>query len=71
MTVSPGARTERIERVDATRLRVAVTEPPREGRANAAVVRAVARFFGVPVSSVRIVHGLTGRSKVLEVQGVS
>lgn len=68
VTVSPGARTERIERVDASRLRVAVTEPPREGRANVAVVRAIARFFGVPVSAVRIVRGFASRSKVLEVR---
>ena len=42
VTVIPGARSERIERIDASRLRVAVTAPAREGRANAAVARAVA-----------------------------
>ncbi len=68
VTVNPGARSERIERIDASRLRVAVTEPPREGRANAAVVRAVARFFGVPASAVRIVHGATSRSKIIEIK---
>ena len=68
VTVTPGARSERVERVDASRLRVAVTEPPREGRANAAVVRAVARFLGVPTSAVRIVHGATSRSKALEIK---
>ena len=67
VTVSPGARSERVERIDESRLRVAVIEPPREGRANAAVVSAVARFFGVPASAVRIVHGATSRSKVLEI----
>jgi uncharacterized protein YggU (UPF0235/DUF167 family) len=65
--VTPGARTERVERLDATQLRVAVTEPPREGRANAAVVSSVARFLGVPPSRVRIVRGLSSRRKVLEV----
>ena len=67
VTVTPGARSERIERIDASRLRVAVTEPPREGRANAAVVRAVARFFGVRASAVRIVRGMTSRSKIIEI----
>lgn len=65
--VTPGARSERVERLDATRLRVAVTEPPREGRANAAVVSAVARFLGVPRSRVRIVRGLASRRKAVEV----
>jgi len=68
VTVTPGARSERVERLDASRLRVAVTEPPREGRANAAVVRVVARFLGVPASAVRIAHGVTSRSKVLEIK---
>ena len=68
LIVTPGARTERVDRVDATQLRVAVTEPPREGRANAAVVSAVARFLGVPSSRVRIVRGLASRRKVVEVR---
>jgi len=68
LIVTPGARTERVDRVDATQLRVAVTEPPREGRANAAVVSAVARFLGVPFSRVRIVRGLASRRKVVEVR---
>jgi hypothetical protein len=65
--VTPGARTEWVERLDATTLRVAVTEPPREGRANTAVVIAIARFLGVPRSRVRIVRGLTSRRKAVEV----
>ena len=68
VTVIPEARSERIERIDASRLRVAVTAPAREGRANDAVVRAVARFFGVRVSAVRIVHGATSRSKIIEIK---
>ena len=66
--VTPAAKAERVERLDDTQLRVAVAEPPREGRANAAVVSAVARFLGVPVSHVRIVRGLTSRRKVVEVR---
>lgn len=68
VTVNTGARSERVERIDPLRLRVAVTEPPREGRANAAVVKAVARFFGVPPSAVHILHGARSRSKVLEIK---
>ena len=68
VTVTPGARSERIERIDASRLRVAVTAPAREGRANDAVVRAVARFLGVRVSAVRIVRGLASRSKIIEIK---
>jgi uncharacterized protein (TIGR00251 family) len=46
---------------------VTVTAPAREGRANAAVVKAVADFLNVAPSQVRIVRGLTSRHKVLEI----
>ena len=65
--VTPGASTARVERIDGTTLRVAVTDPAREGRANAAVVKAVAEFLNIAPSRVRIVRGLAGRHKVLEV----
>ena len=65
--VTPGAKHERVTRIDASQLRIAVTEPAREGRANAAVVRAVARFLDVPPSAVRVIHGMTRRTKVIDI----
>lgn len=66
--VTPGARQARVERIDGTNLRVAVSEPAREGRANTAVVRAVAEFLNVAPSRVRIVRGAASRHKVLEIR---
>ncbi|MFW6202199.1 MAG: DUF167 domain-containing protein [Gemmatimonadota bacterium] len=51
-------------------LKVRLAAPPVEGEANAELVRFLARRFGVPKSSVRIVAGETGRDKVVEVDGV-
>ena len=51
------------------RLRVAVTAPPVDGAANAAVVDALARAFGVRRAAVRIVRGETGRRKTVEIDG--
>lgn len=65
--VTPRARREGIERVGDATLRVAVSAPPHEGQANAAVVRAVAAFLDLPPSRVRIVHGRAGRRKTLEI----
>ena len=45
-----------------------VTEPAIEGRANRAVVRAVADVLGVPPSSASLVRGERGRDKVVEVE---
>ena len=66
--VTPRARRNKVERVDAGTLRVAVTAPPYEGQANAAVVKTVAGFLGIAPSRVRIVQGHTGRRKVLEIE---
>lgn len=48
---------------------VAVSKPPVDGAANAAVVSAVAAAFGVRRSAVRLISGQTARTKVLELDG--
>jgi hypothetical protein len=47
-----------------------VAEPPKEGRANRAIVEFVAESLGVPKSSVAIIQGETSRRKVLAVWGI-
>ena len=49
---------------------VAVRERAIDGRANAAIERAVAVWLGIRVSSVSIVAGGTGRRKLLEIAGL-
>jgi hypothetical protein len=67
VTVSPGAsRTELVGRHgDGWRARIAA--PPERGRANKALVELLAVTLEVPVSSLRIVAGRSGRVKVVEV----
>ena len=48
---------------------VRVREPATDGRANQAVVEAVAAALGVPRRSVRITAGASSRRKVVEVHG--
>ncbi len=52
-------------------LRVRVTAPPEEGRANDAVVALLAKALGVPKSRVRILRGHTARNKVVSVEGLT
>ncbi len=66
--VKPGARERKIKKVDGTHLEIWVKEPPREGRANMAVLEAVSEYFGVPKSAMRILSGSTSRLKVLEIE---
>ena len=51
------------------RLRVAVTAPPVDGAANAAVIEALAGAFGVRRAAVGIVRGETGRRKTVRIDG--
>jgi uncharacterized protein (TIGR00251 family) len=48
-----------------------LTAPPVEGKANEECVRFLAELVGVPRARVRIVTGLTSRSKVVEIEGVT
>jgi len=61
------ARSQRLE-WDGSTLQLWVREPPTDGRANAAVIRAVARWVGVAPSQVAIVSGAAARHKLIEIE---
>jgi uncharacterized protein (TIGR00251 family) len=69
--VQPRAsRTEAAgEHGDAIRIRVAA--PPVDGEANSELVRFLARTLGVARDAIRIRSGSAGRSKLIEVDGVT
>ena len=48
-----------------------LTAPPVEGKANDECVRFLAELAGVPRARVRVVTGLTSRTKVVEIEGVT
>jgi uncharacterized protein (TIGR00251 family) len=50
--------------------KVSLAAPPVDGKANEECVRFFAELAGVPRSRVRIVTGLTSRTKVVEIEGV-
>ncbi len=52
-------------------LKLALTAPPVEGRANAACIEFFANLLKVPRSSVTIASGQTSRRKVIRVAGLS
>jgi len=65
--VKPGAHEEKVSREPDGSLLVSVRARAQEGKANEAVVKAVAGFYHVPKSRVRILTGLSSRTKTLEV----
>jgi len=64
--VKPNSRSEEVSR-EGDSFIIKVKEPPREGKANQAVIRLLAEHFGVPKSQVRILSGFRGKNKVIEV----
>jgi hypothetical protein len=68
--VKPRSHAERIMVSSEGLVTVAVTAPPVEGAANAAVVKAVARALHVPPSALAIVRGSSGRRKVIAMEGL-
>jgi uncharacterized protein (TIGR00251 family) len=65
--VKPGARREVVGGRHGDALVVAVRAPAVEGKANAAVCKALAKAFGIHRRDVTIVAGERGRDKVIEV----
>lgn len=68
--VAPRASRAAILGVHDGALKIALTAPPVDGEANAALVAFLAKALGVPKSAVVIVRGERGRSKTLRVAGV-
>jgi uncharacterized protein (TIGR00251 family) len=69
--VVPRASRNAVGPMVGDRLRVAVTAPPVDGAANAAVIEALAEAFEVKRSAVAIVRGERGRRKTVSIAGAS
>ena len=69
--VQPRAARAQVGPAQGDRLRVAVTAPPVDGKANAAVIEALAEAFAVRRADVRILRGETGRRKTVAVRGAT
>ena len=69
LRVIPRARQNKITTDADGTLRVHITAAPVDGAANVAVVRAIAEYFDVPKSQIKIVRGETSRDKVVEIPG--
>lgn len=69
--VHPGARRNAVSGVHNGAVKISLTSPPVDGRANESLIAFVAELLGVPRSRVSLVAGMTGRAKVLRVTGKS
>jgi hypothetical protein len=67
VSVKPGAKEEKVLRLDEAHFKISVKEPPVDGRANWAVIRTLADYLKKPATSLRIISGQTSRQKILEI----
>jgi len=66
--VQPKSSRDEIVGLHDDRLKVRITAPPVEGKANRHLVAFLARAFGVSRSAVSIVEGDSGRRKVVSIR---
>ena len=69
--VHPRAKKNAITGEIGDALKVALTAPPIEGRANEACIALFAELLNVPRSSVTIAAGETSRNKLIRISGLS
>jgi uncharacterized protein (TIGR00251 family) len=68
--VAPRSSRERVGPIHDDRLKLAVTAPPVDGEANAAVIDLLARTLGVPRTSIAVVAGTSSRRKTIAIAGI-
>jgi uncharacterized protein len=71
LRVQPRASRNAVAGVIGDAIKLAITAPPVDGKANQAVIEYLAELFMVAKSKVEIVSGETGRNKVIAVRGMS
>ena len=69
--VVPRASRDSIDGEFQGALKIHLTAPPADGRANDALRRFLAERLNVPASAVRILRGEKSRTKQVEIRGVS
>jgi len=69
--VVPGASQDRIVGWLGEALKVKVRAQPEKGKANAAVIALLAKYFDVPASNLTVFSGHTSRTKIIDIRGMS
>jgi uncharacterized protein len=72
--LTPGAKADAIDGIEADAagkawLRIRTTAPPVDGKANAALIKFLAKRWRLPKSSIAIATGAAARNKILSLHG--
>lgn len=66
--VQPQAATDEVVGVHGDRLKIRITAPPVEGKANAHIIKWFSKLFKVPKGDIAIIQGELGRQKTLQIR---
>jgi hypothetical protein len=69
--VHPGARKNGITGTHAGAVKIALTTPPTDGRANEALIGLLAELLRLPRARITLLTGATSRTKLLRITGKS
>jgi hypothetical protein len=69
--IHPGARKNAITGTHDNALKISLTTPPIEGRANEALIAFLADQLHIPKSRIALITGTTSRNKTLRITGKS
>ena len=66
--IQPRASADSLDGTHGERLKIRLTAPPVDGKANSHLIRFLARHFDVPRSQVHLISGESGRAKRVRIQ---
>lgn len=67
VTAKTKSKTAEVEKIDDAHFIVKVKAPPVDGKANIAIIEALAEHFNIGQSRVRLVSGSVAKQKVFEI----
>jgi uncharacterized protein (TIGR00251 family) len=69
--IQPRSSRNAVVGIHGDALKIALTAPPVDGKANKELVKFLAKYFKLPKSSIQLVAGETSRSKTILVAGLN
>lgn len=65
--IKPNSKTSSVDKTGEMEFLIKVKSPPKDGRANAELIKVLGDFFGVPKSRIAIIKGGGSRNKIIDI----
>lgn len=67
VSVKTNAKENKVERINEKEFKIFVKEPAKEGKANEAIIKLLAKHFNIPRSRINIMLGLKSKKKIINI----